>query len=328
MTDPHVIRPVILAGGSGTRLWPVSRAGFPKQFVPMFGKHSLFQETALRLESDGLAAPIVITAEPFRFVVLEQLEDIGIKAAVVLVEPEPKNTSPAVAAALGWMAQNDPTGVMLIAPSDHAIQAQETFRASLWRAFETACDHIVTFGITPTYAETGYGWLKLAAGQDTMGQTPQDLAAFVEKPDSETASKMLEAGGYLWNSGMFLAGAGVLRRAFEDVAPDILAAGEAAFQNGRGDLGFHRLDAGHWAGVEAVSIDYAVMEKTKDLKVQPWDGDWSDLGNWDSVARQGAMTSDGVTEIDCENSYLSAGDGVRLLGVGLLVTGTLLVVRG
>jgi len=317
MTDPQMIRPVILAGGSGTRLWPVSRASYPKQFVSLIGEETLFQAAALRLTGDGFAPLVVITAEPFRFIVLEQLEDIGLKPAAVLIEPEPRNTGPAVAAALAWMAREDPNGVMLVAPSDHAIDDDGGFRECAKGAAEVACDHIVTFGITPTYAETGYGWLRLGPDAVLDSDAPQDLADFVEKPDAATASMMLDSGRYLWNAGMFLAHASVFRRAYELAAPEMLSGGEEAFRAGVEDLGFYRLNADAWGSLEAISIDHAIMEKARDLKVQVWSEGWSDLGNWDSVARTAGNAQGDVTEIDCENSYLSAGSGVRLVGIGL-----------
>ena len=318
MTDPQtMIRPVILAGGTGTRLWPVSRASYPKQFVSLIGEETLFQAAVRRLTGQGFAAPIVITAEPFRFAVLEQLEDIGLRAEAILIEPDPRNTGPAVAAALAWMTQNDPEGVMLIAPSDHAIEDGQGFRNCVRRAVDTACDHIVTFGIAPIRAETGYGWLELGPGADPAGETPQSLVAFVEKPEADVADKMLISGRFLWNSGMFLAQAALFRQAYADVAPEMLTRAEAAYADGHADLGFFRLNTRAWAALEGSSIDRAVMEKTTGLKVQLWRGGWSDLGSWDSVARMAPTLRSNVTEIDCENSYLSAGEGVRLVGIGL-----------
>ena len=317
MTDPQIIRPVILAGGTGTRLWPVSRASYPKQFVSLTEEMTLFQATARRLTGPGFLPPLVVTAEPFRFVVLEQLEDIGVEAAGVLIEPTPKNTGPAVAAVLAWMAEHDPEGVMLIAPSDHEISDAAGFRDSVQQASAVACDHIVTFGIIPTCAETGFGWLELGEGADTGAETPQPLAGFVEKPKAEIADKMLSSRQFLWNAGMFLAQRAVLHDAYVKTAPKTLSVAEAAYAQGRADLGFYRLAEEPWEEAEALSIDYAVMEHVKTLKVQPWAGGWSDLGSWDAVARSGSGTQGDVTAQDCENSYLVAGGGVHLAAIGL-----------
>ena len=316
-SDPHMIRPVILAGGTGTRLWPVSRASYPKQFVSLTGSETLFQATARRLTGKSYLPPLVITAEPFRFVVLEQLEDIGVKAAGVLIEPNPKNTGPAVAAAVAWMTEHDPYGVILIAPSDHEIRDAAGFRDCVERASAAACDHIVTFGIAPTHAETGFGWLELCEETNTAATVPQPLARLVEKPEAAVAAKMLSSGRFLWNAGMFLAQRAVLHDAYVNAAPEMLSAAEAAYAQGRADLGFYRLATDPWEAVEPLSIDYAVMEHITSLKVQPWSGGWSDLGSWDAVARAQTDPDRGVTAIDCENSYLATSGGVKLAAIGL-----------
>ena len=277
----------------------------------------MFQAAVMRLRGEGFAPPIVITAEPFRFVVQEQLQSLDLKAAEVLIEPEPRNTGPAIAAALAWVAKHDPEGVMLIAPSDHVIEDSVGFRDCVRRATATAGSHIVIFGITPTYAETGYGWLELESGQNPEAETPQTLSDFVEKPNSEVASRMLSSGSCLWNSGIFLASIPVLRRAYEQTAPELLLGAERAYQNGAFDLEFFRLDAEVWNSIKAISIDHGVMENAQGLKVQRWTGGWTDLGSWDSVARRSAASHGETTEIDCKNSYLAAGDGVRLVGIGL-----------
>lgn len=326
MTGPRTtdtpIRPVILAGGSGTRLWPASRASFPKQFTTLISEESLFQSAVLRLTGKGYAAPLVITTEPFRFVALEQMENIGITPAEVLIEPSARNTGPAVAAALVWMGRHDPDATLLVAPSDHAIADTIGFRGAVRTAADAATEagEIVTFGIPPTRAETGYGWLKLAPEADVAAETPQPLEEFVEKPDIARAGAMLKGGRHLWNAGLFLGPAPAFRAAFEAHAPAILKVAEAALAAARSELGFTRLDPAIWAGLETISLDRAVMEKTGNLSVMPWAGGWSDLGSWDAVWRDGGggtVTSGNVTAIDCDGSYLASEPGQRLVGIGL-----------
>ncbi|MBT8414733.1 MAG: mannose-1-phosphate guanylyltransferase/mannose-6-phosphate isomerase [Boseongicola sp.] len=310
------IRPIVLAGGSGTRLWPRSRAGFPKQFAQLVGDESLFQSAILRVHGDGFSAPIVVTAEPFRFIVLEQLDAIGVSAAAVLIEPEAKNTAPAVAAALAWVDKEDADAPILVTPSDHAITNAEAFRAAALEASEH--DSIMTFGIAPTRPETGYGWLELAA--DVAGKAPYPLRRFVEKPDPTKAQEMLESGGYLWNAGIFLGPSQVFRTEFDTHAPKLRAKAVEALDAAEQELGFIRLDRKAWSGVDAISFDHAVMEKASNLHVLPWDYGWSDLGSWDAIWREkgSGTVCDGTAEaINCEDTYLSSPDGQRLVGIGL-----------
>jgi len=311
------IRPVILAGGSGTRLWPVSRASHPKQFTRLSGGETLFQATVRRLTGEGFAPPLVVTAEPFRFLAAEQIDEIGVGAEAVLIEPEPKNTAPAVAAALAWALQRS-EGPLLIAPSDHAIADAAGFRAVVQAALSTA--GIVTFGVTPDRAETGYGWLELGAGADPAGEGVQPLAGFVEKPDADTAVRMLAGARHLWNAGLVMARPAALEAAFAAHAPAILDGARRALDTARADLGFTRLNPAEWSLLETVSLDVAVLENVPDLTVMPWRGGWSDLGSWDAVWRNsggGTVAGEGVLAVGCAGSYLAAGEGVRLVGIGL-----------
>lgn len=316
-----MITPVLLCGGSGTRLWPLSRKGYPKQFTRLIGERSLFAASAARLAGAGFSAPLVVTGSDFRFVVTEQLLAEGIDPAAVLIEPEARNTAPAVLAAALHLAVSDPDALILVAPSDHAIADAAAFRATVQAGVAAAmAGRIVTFGITPTRAETGYGWLELEDASDG----PVALKRFVEKPDSARAEAMLAAGNFLWNAGIFLFTARTIIAAYAAHAPGLMAPVRAAVAGARADLGFLRLDAAAWAGAEAISIDYAVMERAPNLSVVPFSGGWTDLGGWDAVATEmgsdaeGNSLSGAATAIGCSDTLLrSDSDGVELVGIGL-----------
>ncbi|MFC7703150.1 mannose-1-phosphate guanylyltransferase/mannose-6-phosphate isomerase [Plastorhodobacter daqingensis] len=318
-----MITPVLLCGGSGTRLWPVSRKSYPKQFTRLIGNQSLFQASAQRLASVGFGAPVVVTGSDFRFVVGEQLLEAGVDPGTILIEPSARNTGPAILAAALHMSRTDPDALMLVAPSDHVMPDPEAFRAAVATAVPAArAGRIVTFGIRPTHAETGYGWLEL--GEDPAPGSPVPLRRFVEKPDAAQAAAMLAAGSYLWNAGIFLFSARVLLEAFEAHCPALLEPVAAAVERARPDLGFLRLDPDAWAGAEDISIDYAVMERAGNLSVVPFSGGWSDLGGWDAIWREMSPDADGmavlgpVTAIDCRNSLLrSESEGLELVGIGL-----------
>lgn len=319
-----MIYPTILCGGSGTRLWPLSRKSYPKQFSRFLGDRTLFQTSALRLSGVEFAAPLVLTNGDFRFIVTEQLAEIGIDPGVILIEPDGRNTAPSVLAAALHLLATDPEAVLLVAPSDHVIPDAEAFRAAVTRGLAAvAAGRIVAFGITPTRPETGYGYLELAGQPDATG-APVALARFVEKPDLGRAEAMLAAGNYLWNAGIFLFRAVDMVAAFEAYAPEVLAPVRAAVEGATVDLGFLRLDPAPWAKTPEISLDYAVMERATNLTAVPFSGEWSDLGGWDAVwaaqARDsaGVATSGGITTIDCSASLLrSESDGVELVGIGL-----------
>ena len=318
-----MITPVLLCGGSGTRLWPLSRKGFPKQFAPLLGPESLFQASARRLSGPDFAAPVVVAGSDFRFIVTEQLQAAGIDPGSVLIEPEGRNTAPAVLAAALHIAGADPEALMLIAPSDHAIADAAAFRAAVAAGVPAARGgRIVTFGIAPTRPETGYGWLELDGAAEASAAVP--MRRFVEKPDCAAAEAMLAAGNFLWNAGIFLVSARTMIAAAETHAPHLLVPVRAAVDCARADLGFLRLDPEAWAGAEAISIDYAVMEKAQNLSAVPYAGAWTDLGGWDAVAAEmggdaaGVATSGAVTAIDCEDTLLrSDSEGLELVGIGL-----------
>lgn len=320
-----IIHPVLLCGGSGTRLWPLSRQSFPKQFARLTGAESLFQASARRLSGPGFAAPVIVTGNDFRFIVTEQLAGVEIAPQAILIEPEGRNTAPAVLAAALVLAARDPEAVLLVAPSDHVIPQDEAFRACVQAALPRAlAGDLVTFGITPHRAETGYGYLELAKGSDPAATTPQALARFVEKPDAARAAEMVASGRFLWNAGIFLFTARSLIEAFRHHAPDILPPVEAAVTGAGSDLGFTRLAVAPWAQAPEISIDYAIMERAGNLAVMPYGGRWSDLGGWDAVWQEsgpdaaGNVTSDHATAIDCQDTLLrSESPRVELVGIGL-----------
>ena len=318
------ITPVLLCGGSGTRLWPLSRKSFPKQFAPLMGEESLFQGAVRRLGGKGFAAPLMVTADAFRFIVAEQMAALGVEPRALLVEPEGRDTGPAVLAATVMAARTDPGGLLLVAPSDHVIPEAERFRAAVEAARPTAeAGRIVTFGIQPDRPETGYGYLELDGAGENGAPVP--LLRFVEKPDTARAAAMVADGRHLWNAGLFLFRADVMIEAARLHAPALLDAVEASVAAARSDLGFCRLDPAAWASAPAISIDYAVMERAGGLSVLPYAGRWSDLGDWAAVWREteeegeeGNALSGPVTAIDCANSLLrSESPGQRLVGIGL-----------
>lgn len=322
------VTPVILCGGAGTRLWPLSRQSYPKQFVELTGRETLFQSAARRLSGKGRAfdflAPVVVTNSDFRFIITEQLADLGIIPDAILIEPEARNTAPAVLAAALHVLRHDPEGVLLVAPSDHVIGDTAAFRDAIDSGLTAvARGRLVTFGIAPDRPETGYGYLQLASQPDGSGAAV-DLARFVEKPAAAEAVEMLADGRFLWNSGIFLFRARDILAAFERHAADLVVPVRAALEGARSDLGFTRLAEAAWSRAENISIDYAVMEQADNLSVVPFAGAWSDLGGWDAVWREsnpdsaGIVTSERATAIDCHNSLIrSESDTMEVVGIGL-----------
>lgn len=321
----HLIYPILLCGGSGTRLWPLSRRSYPKQFVKLTGEESLYQASARRLSGDGFAAPSIVTAADFRFIVIEQLAALGIAPADILIEPSAKNTAAAICAAALALEARDQGALMLIAPSDHVIPDGAHFRATVQAAAPAAdAGQLVTFGIRPDRPEIGYGWLELSASTLDGASVPQPLRSFVEKPDLAKAKELLAGGKHLWNAGIFLFSTTAILEAFAIHAPDVLTATRAAFDAANKDLSFTRLDPTNWSEVPDVSIDYAVMERATNLTVVPYAGDWSDLGDWQAVWREaasdttGTVTSGPATALDCHDTLLQAtNEAQQLVGIGL-----------
>lgn len=321
---PPVI-PVLLSGGSGTRLWPVSRKSFPKQFAPLIGDQSLFQASAHRLSGPRYAPPLVLTNADFRFIVTEQLADAGIVPADILIEPSGRNTAPAILAAALHLAKDDPDALLLVAPSDHVVPDAEAFGRAVDQGIpEALAGRIVTFGIEPTRPETGYGYLELA---DDARDAPAPLLRFVEKPDAAAAAAMLAEGRFLWNAGIFLFTADTMIKAFRDHAQVFIPPVEAALADARRDLGFLRLAPDPWGGLPDLSIDYAVMEKADNLSVVRFAEHWSDLGGWDAIWREaqaerpawrGVVVDARSTAIDCDDVLLRSDDeGIEVVGIGL-----------
>jgi len=320
-----LIHPVLLCGGSGTRLWPLSRKSHPKQFVKLNGAESLYQASARRLSGEGFAAPLVVTGADFRFIVTEQLAALEMAPAEILIEPAAKNTAAAICAAALALDARAPGALMLVAPSDHLIPDAAAFRATVQAAAPAAsAGQLVTFGIRPDRPETGYGWLELSAPTSSFAPVPQPLRGFVEKPDLAKAELLLASGMYLWNAGIFLFSTTAIIDAFAAHAPNVLTATRAAFDRAEKDLSFNRLDPKPWAELPDISIDYAVMERAPNLTVVPYAGSWSDLGDWQAVWRAGDADTNGTvstgpaTALDCHGSLLiSTSDAQQLVGIGL-----------
>ncbi len=320
-----MIHPVILCGGSGTRLWPSSRKAYPKQFVGLLGQESLYQSTLRRLTGGLFTQPVVMTNEEFRFLASEQAAAIGLSDARIVVEPCLRDTGPAILTAALLLARDaGEDALMLIAPSDHVIADTSAFRSTVERGVEAArAGALVTFGVTPDRPETGYGYLELSGKPDGSG-VPVPLASFCEKPDAETAAEFLAAGTYLWNGGIFLFRAGDVVSAFETHAPQLLAPCKAALDSGAQDLNLFRLGAESYADAEAISFDYAVMEKAEKVSAVPLDCSWSDLGSWEALWQEegpdenGVSTHGPVTVLDCADTYLrSEEENMQLVGLGL-----------
>lgn len=321
-----LIHPIILCGGSGTRLWPVSRQSFPKQFSVFAGNESLFQSTIKRFGSQAFARPIIISNADFRFIVTQQMAQVERDPATILIEPSARNTAPAALVAALWLERRESGALMLLCPSDHLIPDTAAFQRAIENASDAArAGQIITFGIKPDRPETGYGWLALgdeAGAGDMRGPCP--LAAFVEKPEYDKARSMLEDGRFLWNAGIFLCSTTTMISAFETHQPQMVERVKASLDKAQDDLSFCKLDAAEWNQLENISVDYAIMEKAHNLSVMPYAGGWSDLGSWESVWQesgpdnQGVVTSAGATAIGCENSLLRVdGDSIELVGIGL-----------
>ncbi|MEZ5892910.1 MAG: mannose-1-phosphate guanylyltransferase/mannose-6-phosphate isomerase [Parvularculaceae bacterium] len=306
------IQPVIMSGGSGTRLWPLSRRARPKQFLNLTGDRSLFQETVLRMRGPGYADPLIIAGADHAELVKTQLAGIGVKAAAIILEPAPRNTAAVAAVAALWTVKHNPNAAVLLAPADHHIEDAEAFRAAVARGSAGAArGNIVTFGIKPGYAHTGYGYIEKAA---ELAPDVYAVAAFREKPDAKTAEGYLKGGRYFWNAGIFLFAPGAMIAELESHAPGVADHARRALDNAANTNGALTLDPATFADCPSISIDYAVMEKTaKAAVVAPVDCGWSDIGSW-SEAKGGDAAAHML--VDSANVSIHS-DGVIVGAVGV-----------
>lgn len=288
---PRIV-PIVLAGGTGTRLWPMSRSSRPKQFLPLLGDYSLFQETLLRLAADPrYHRPVVITNDEYRFLVAEQAQEADVPLAQIILEPVARNTGPAIAAAVFAAMKTDERALVHVLPSDHRIVVDETYQHVLDTAEAAARDgSLVTFGIAPTEPATGFGYIE--AGK-LLASGARKIARFVEKPNAEHAEEMLRSGNFFWNSGMFLFAPDSFLAECRALAGQIAEAAEAAVHGAKIDLDFTRLDHEAFAAAPNISIDYAIFEKTRRAVVVPAAIEWSDLGTWDAVWKSGHRDAKG-----------------------------------
>ena len=316
--------PVIMSGGSGTRLWPLSRKLFPKQFLPLSGETSMLQETFTRLNGLDLQTPIVICNEEHRFIVAEQLRELNFEESDIILEPIGRNTAPAIAVAAFHALKEDNQALLLVLAADHVIENNDAFHQAVSHAAILANQgKLVTFGIVPDKPEIGYGYIKRG---NQIGMDGYDVDAFVEKPDLATAESYLLSGDYLWNSGMFMFKASQYLEELKEFHPDIYTICEQAVENIDKSFDYLRLSTGIFSECPAESIDYAVMEKTKDAAVVPLDANWNDVGSWSALwdihnkDNEGNVLVGDVVIHDVNDSYFHASSKlVTAIGVDNLV---------
>jgi mannose-1-phosphate guanylyltransferase / mannose-6-phosphate isomerase len=313
--------PVILCGGSGTRLWPLSREGYPKQFLRLLGEHSLLQQTVLRLSGiAGVAPPLLVSGENSRFVAAEQMREIGVTDARILLEPMRRNTAPAIASAALHALETHDDPLLLVLPSDHVIKDHDAFCSAVTLARQAAArGDLVTFGIKPQRPETGYGYIRAASSESGP---VKPVLEFVEKPNRATAEQYLASGSYYWNSGMFLFRASRYLEELERHQPEVLQACRAAVAKAKQDIDFIRLDQAGYAQSPDIAVDYAIMEKTDRAAMIALDADWNDIGSWSSVwevadkdERNNAARGDVMLQ-DCEDCMVH-GTSRLVTAVGL-----------
>ncbi len=321
MTDTRIV-PVILSGGSGTRLWPVSRESFPKQLWPLISERTMIQETALRATGPEFAPPIVVCNQEHRFLIAEQLRAAGIEGARIVLEPVGRNSAPAIAAAALLVAEEDPDAVLWMMAADASIADLPALHTALTAAVAAAhTGRVVTFGMKPTAPETGYGYIEVGAPLADLAGV-HELARFMEKPDAATANTLAASGRHLWNSGMFVFTARTLIGELQTHAPQVLAAVSASVLARHSDLDFIRLGVSEFAASPNISLDYAVAEPTDRAAVVPADIGWSDVGSWAALWELGNKDSAGNVALGdvvlegAENCYVRS-DGMLAAVVGL-----------
>ncbi|EKV27396.1 Mannose-1-phosphate guanylyltransferase (GDP) [Caenispirillum salinarum AK4] len=314
-----IIHPVILSGGAGTRLWPLSRESRPKQLRRLLGDRTLLQDTARR--AGAWAPPLIVSNAEHRFQIAEQMRQAGIAPRAIVIEPSARNTAPAAAVAALMLGEEDPSARMLVMPSDHAIHDTDAFRATVEACAAAAGeDRLACLGVTPTRPHTGYGYVERAAEPIAPGVAP--VIRFVEKPDADRAKAFVESGNFLWNAGIFLFPVAVYLDALAETRPDMLALCRAAVAQGQQDLDFLRLAPEPFNAIKGDSIDYAVMEHARDAVVAELDAGWSDIGSWSSLHEESESDADGnalvgdVTAMDCAGSYLRSEDRL-LVAIGI-----------
>lgn len=320
------IYPAILSGGVGTRLWPLARASTPKQLLALYGKNTLIQDTALRAALPDAAPPLVVCGEKHRFIVAEQMQEVGVSPAAIVLEPVGRNTAPATAIVSLMVVEKDPQGLVLLLPSDHVIQNTPAFQAAVHKAAIVARDgHIVTFGLKPSGAETGYGYIEIGAPLESSDEV-NGVSRFVEKPDAKAATEYSQSGKYRWNSGMLLFRADVMLTELDKFAPEVIGSCKSALAAASRDSDFVRLDASSFEKSPDISIDFAVMEKTTKASVVLCDLGWADIGTWSSLWALKERDADGnifegdVAAIDTHGSFVSGDRGLTaLVGVKDLV---------
>ena len=323
-TDPRQapIYPVLLSGGSGTRLWPLSRQCRPKQLLPLTGPRTMLQETAVRADEESLKRLIVVGSSDHRFAIAEQLRGVGIQAPRIILEPVGRNTAPAAAVAALSAVEQDPEALVLLMPADHLIADTAAFRRAVTLGASAAADgHIVLFGVEPKSPATGYGYIE-SGGPIARHEGVNSVARFHEKPDAATAQEYLSTGRHWWNSGIFLVSARVLLSELEAFAPDVARAARRALDSAVQDLDFCRLEPDSFAQAPSISLDHAVMEHTDKAAVIPVDFAWSDIGSWSELWQTGNRDGDGnvvtgdVRTVATRNSYVrSEGPLVATLGI-------------
>ena len=309
----RLIHPVILSGGSGTRLWPVSRRAYPKQLLALTGPRTLLQDTALRVaDPAAFAPPLVLCNEAHRFIIAEQLREVGITPAAIALEPTARNTAPAIAAAALMIAAKDPDAVLLVLPSDHVIRDAEAFRQTIETAAGAAREgRLTTFGIVPEGPETGFGYIRRGAPHPALPGV-HAIAEFVEKPDRTRAERFVASGEYAWNSGMFVFPVAKLLAELDRLIPALVAGCRAAVAEAATDLTFTRLAAEPFAACPSISIDHALMEHTDSASVVSASIGWSDVGSWTALweigtqDEHGNVTSGDVVLHDVSNSFIRA----------------------